>query len=145
MSAERVALSGTRHAWALSVEPARLRRMTEAMLEEAGETGRVELRLVRDGEMAALNARHLGCAGPTNVLAFPESAPPVEVSDEAFGLLGSLVLSVDAVHREALLYGQDEGEHCLRLLAHGLAHVLGYDHGPVMERLCARLLRACAV
>lgn len=142
MSANRVALSGIRHAWALSVEPARLRRMVEAMLEEAGEKGRVELRLVRDGEMATLNARHLGCVGPTNVLAFPES--PAGVADDASGLLGSLVLSVDAVHREALLYGQDEDEHCLRLLAHGLVHVLGHDHGPAMDCLCARLLGACA-
>lgn len=144
MNADRVTLSGARRAWALSVEPARLRRMTEAMLEEAGKKGRVELRLVRDGEMALLNERYLGCAGPTNVLAFPESAPPADTADAAPELLGSLVLSVDAVHREALLYGQDEDEHCLRLLAHGLVHVLGYDHGPAMDRLCARLLRVCA-
>ena len=48
-------------------------------------------------------------------------------------ILGSLLLSVDTLRREAFLYGQDETEHCVRLLAHGLAHIAGYDHGPEMD------------
>jgi probable rRNA maturation factor len=51
-----------------------------------------------------------------------------------------LALSVDAVRREAWLYGRDPAEYCRRLLAHGLAHVLGYDHGPAMDALAARML-----
>lgn len=45
----------------------------------------------------------------------------------------SLVLSLDTFERECLLYGQDAAEHLLRLLAHGMAHVGGLDHGPAMD------------
>ncbi len=127
MTAERILTAGARHAWLLPVELGRLRRAAATMLEAAGvRDGSVELCLVRDAGSAALNERWLGCTGPTNVLAFPGDEPAI----------GSLVLSVDAVHREALLYGRDEADHCLRLLAHGLAHLAGYDHGPEMDRLC---------
>lgn len=91
----------------------------------------VELVLMRDGEIAALNRAHLGCAGPTNILSFPDSADG--------GHLGSLALSVDTLRREYRLYGQNPAEYARRLLAHGLAHLCGYDHGPLMDAVCAEL------
>ncbi|MDR3176355.1 MAG: rRNA maturation RNase YbeY [Desulfovibrio sp.] len=48
--------------------------------------------------------------------------------------LGSLVLSADTLEREAFLYGQDAADYCLRLLAHGFAHLLGHGHGPEMAK-----------
>jgi probable rRNA maturation factor len=87
----------------------------------------VEVHLVRDGMMAAANQRYMGCLGATNVLSFPG----------AENLAGVLLLSVDTLLREALLYGQEPQEHCIRLLAHGMGHLLGYDHGDAMEALCA--------
>jgi len=56
--------------------------------------------------------------------------------------LGALALSLDAVAREAFLYGQDPVEHGLRLLAHGLAHLAGYDHGPDMDAFADTALAA---
>ena len=105
-----------------------------AMLRVAVGTGQapaVELVLMRDGEIAALNAAHLGCTGPTNILSFPDSA--------GGGRLGALALSVDTLRRECRLYGQPPAEYARRLLAHGLAHLCGYDHGPSMDAVCARL------
>ena len=96
----------------------------------------LELVLARDEDVAELNSLHMGCAGPTNVLSFPNGPEESgEVRD-----LGSLVLSVDAVRREALLYGQAPREHCRRLLAHGLAHLIGLDHGEEMDSLCRLML-----
>lgn len=111
----------------------------DAMLRIAAGPGRppaVELALVRDGEIAALNMSHLGCTGPTNILSFPDSA--------GGGHLGSLALSVDALRRECRLYGQDMAEYARHLLAHGLAHLCGYDHGPLMDAVCAGLEDAAA-
>ena len=100
----------------------------------------LELVLARDEDVAELNSLHMGCAGPTNVLSFPNGPEESgEVRD-----LGSLVLSVDAVRREALLYGQAPREHCLRLLAHGLAHLIGLDHGEEMDSLCRLMLAEAA-
>lgn len=96
----------------------------------------VELVLMRDGEIAALNAAHLGCTGPTNILSFPDSAHD--------GHLGSLALSVDTLRRECRLYGQNPADYARRLLAHGLAHLCGHDHGPRMDAVCAGLEDAAA-
>lgn len=84
----------------------------------------VELNLVDDAAMADLNSTFLGLPGPTNVLSFPASAP---------GGVGSLALSVQTVRRESWLYGQDLAFYILKVLAHGLAHLMGYDHSPEMD------------
>jgi probable rRNA maturation factor len=53
-----------------------------------------------------------------------------------------MALSPDTLLRECLLYGQEVEEHCLRLLSHGMAHLLGHDHGPEMDALAARMFAA---
>lgn len=86
----------------------------------------LSLRIVDDEEMAELNGRFMGCLGPTNVLSFPGGEGD---------WLGDLVLSADTLARESWLYNQDPHEYTVRLLAHGLLHLMGHDHGPEMEAL----------
>jgi len=86
----------------------------------------VSLRIVDDAEMAELNGRFMGCLGPTNVLSFPGGDGD---------LLGDLVLSAETLARESWLYNQDTYEYTVRLLAHGLLHLMGHDHGPEMDGL----------
>lgn len=86
----------------------------------------LSLRIVDDREMAELNALHMGCLGPTNVLSFPGGED---------GWLGDLVLSAETLARESWLYNQDVHEYTVRLLAHGLLHLMGHDHGPDMDGL----------
>jgi probable rRNA maturation factor len=137
--------------WMLPLAPGELRAVFAAMLDATGLAGcTVELDLVGDEEIARLNAAHLGCTGPTNILSFPAqdgepAMPPVlpedgphdgphDGADEGPPChLGWLVLSLDTWRRECLLYGQEPVEHALRLLAHGLGHLAGYDHGPEMD------------
>lgn len=119
-----------------------LAALAETLLGALGLTGRTFLlKLVDDREIARLNCEFLGCSGPTNILSFPardadeadsgdqdgEGGGP---GDEAF--LGELALSVDGLVRETDLYGQVPLEHLARLLAHGLLHLAGFDHGEVM-------------
>ena len=87
----------------------------------------LDVLLVDDDAMAECNGGYLGCPGPTNVLAFP--VPPGGIPGTAAGL----ILNLDALERESLLYGQDILTHTLRLLAHGMAHIAGHDHGPAMD------------
>ena len=94
----------------------------------------VNLVLVDDACIAELNARALGCPGPTNVISFP--AP-----DFVEGSPAEIYLSLDSLRRECCLYGQALDTHAKRLLAHGLAHALGYDHGPEMDALTSDMLR----
>ncbi len=92
----------------------------------------VDLTITCDAEISAYNERFLGCAGPTNILSFPAGGDD----------LGSLVLSADTLLRECRLYGQPPREHSVRLLAHGLGHLLGFDHGPEMDGLCSIMEQA---
>jgi probable rRNA maturation factor len=86
----------------------------------------VDLRIVDDREMAELNGQFMGCLGPTNVLSFPSGETP---------WLGDLVLSAETLAREAFFYNQDLHAYTVRLLAHGLLHLMGHDHGPEMDDL----------
>ncbi|MUM76858.1 rRNA maturation RNase YbeY [Pseudodesulfovibrio sp. F-1] len=110
------------------------------ILEALGREGAsLEITLVDDSEMARLNAGFMGCPGPTNVLSFPTGHGDVfrgevgSAGESAY--LGELALSVDTLVREAHLYGQPEQVHLARLLAHGVLHLAGYDHGPEMDDL----------
>ena len=121
-------------AWRSPLDNRELSHALAAMCAAAGRHGRpveaVDVYLLTDAAMARANARHLGCAGPTNVLSFPG----------ADGMAGILLLSLDTLHRECLFYGQEARDHLLRLLAHGMGHLAGLDHGPEMDALAA----ACA-
>lgn len=86
-----------------------------------------------DGDIADVNLRNLGCTGPTNILSFPGEE----------GEIGTLFLSSDTLERESVLYGQDVAVHARRLLAHGMGHILGFDHGPEMDGFCAYLEESC--
>jgi probable rRNA maturation factor len=123
----------------LPLHPRELRRLVSHMLKtQAPQGADMELLLVRDAEIADLNRQYLNRQGPTNCLAFPHAGRPDA------RLRGSLYISLDALHRECLLYGQAPAAHLRRLLAHGLAHLAGFDHGNEMEALCAEWERTWA-
>ena len=114
--------------------PRELRLLVLRMLQKlTPKNADVELIFVRDAEIANLNRQYLDRRGPTNCLAFPDAGR----SGALFG--GSLFVSLDTLHRECLLYGQSPAAHLRRLLAHGLAHLAGFDHGEAMDALCATL------
>lgn len=94
----------------------------------------VELHLIDDAAMGAANRRCMGCQGPTNVLSFPGGCDSP----------GTLLFSLDTLRRECLLYGQEPGEHALRLLAHGMAHLCGLDHGEQMDAVSQYFMEAAA-
>ena len=94
----------------------------------------LELRITSDKGITDLHQKHLGGAGPTNVLSFPaESAPDSASNPNA--IRGSIVISADAVLREAFLYGQAPRDHFIRLLTHALLHLADFDHGEIMDDL----------
>ena len=87
----------------------------------------IEVELVDDRTIEELNKKFLGCVGPTNVLSFPAE------DKHSPDFLGQLVLSVDTLSREIFLYGQEGTEHLVRLLAHGILHLAGFEHGMLMD------------
>ena len=107
--------------------------------------GELSVLLTDDQHMAQLNRRFLRREGPTNVLAFPMSNG--HASDDDFGMLGDIVLSVDTAINESRALDEPLEETIYRLLLHGLLHLLGFDHerspeeARRMEKEEARLLR----
>jgi probable rRNA maturation factor len=75
--------------------------------------------------MRALNAHYRGMARPTDVLSFPMSEGDSLVPG---GLLGDIVICVPKALSQSQEYGVSFYDELLRLLVHGLLHLLGYDH-----------------
>lgn len=118
------------------------RRWAEVALAGAGYAKDAELtiRVVNEAESAALNEAYRHKPGPTNVLSFPSVAPP-EVES---ALLGDIVICAPVVLREAVVQGKTPEAHWAHLVAHGVLHLLGYDHDEIhaeaMESLEIRIL-----
>lgn len=131
----------------LPLTPRELAPLLERIAQACSTTSDAfDLELADDTRLAALNREHMGCKGPTNILSFPadssdsssdvpEDSLDALLPDEANAFLGDLVLSVETLEREAFLYGQDPLEHTVRLITHGLLHLMGMDHGPEMEAM----------
>ena len=111
----------------------------------------LSVKLVDTGAMTALHERFMDEPGPTDVMAFPmdELRPPsVNDDDESEpGLLGDVVLCPQVAVEQAKGAGHSMRDELSLLCAHGILHLLGYDHHtPEEERemfgLQARLLAA---
>lgn len=89
--------------------------------------------LAGDERLRSLNANFRGKDSPTNVLSFP-------VSQDADGYLGDIAIAFGVTQAEAARAGITLEAHTLHLVAHGVLHLLGYDHvrarqAKIMERL----------
>jgi len=110
-----------------SVQPAEVARRAERMLLALGlRDVELSVMLCGDPTIRALNRRYRGIDRPTDVLAF--AMREGEGGDRAGGLLGDVVVSLDTARREARRKGHAIVLEVTILLAHGLLHLLGYDH-----------------
>jgi probable rRNA maturation factor len=117
----------------------RLRLEVTRMVRAAARTdGRddfsLALRLTTDAVIRILNRDYRHKNKPTDVLAFPQTEP---------GVLGDVVISVETARRQAK---QSLHRELRFLAAHGLCHLLGYDHNTDAEEaeMNARMARLLA-
>ena len=90
-------------------------------------TKEVELLIVNDETMHALNTEHRGKESVTDVLSFPMEAPFTEQS--IFGMpLGSIVISESYVVEKSKELGHTLQDELSLLFIHGMLHILGFDH-----------------
>ena len=92
----------------------------------------LSLRLTDDDEIQALNTQYRHQDKPTDVLAFAAlevDFPQLEEMRERSPLyLGDIVISVDTARRQAQQQGHTLATELPWLAAHGLLHLLGWDH-----------------
>jgi probable rRNA maturation factor len=129
----------------VAVARARVVDVVERVLRAEGvRDALLSIAFVSDREIAALNWRHLRHRGPTDVIAFG-FAPGARGGP----VIGDVYVAPGVARRNAAEHGRGVREETMRLVVHGVLHVLGYDH-PVDEsrydspmwRRQERLLRA---
>ncbi len=88
----------------------------------------IELLLVSDDEIRALNAEFLGKDYATDVLSFPlDSSGIAPHSNDALPL-GSIVIAYQIADSVAKAQNHSLQTELAILFTHGLLHLLGYDH-----------------
>jgi probable rRNA maturation factor len=135
-----------------------LARAMAAALDATDAPGPASIGLVLtdDTELAALNLRHMGHRGPTDVLSFPLLGPSASGTDGPAFVLppgrrpshGDVVVSVErAIEQARTGRGGQTGDVAwsaadeLRLLVvHGTLHVCGWDHADPEETAAMRTL-----
>lgn len=91
----------------------------------------LSLRLTGDREIHELNATYRQIDKPTDVLAFAalEAGLPPEEELQNFPLyLGDIIISVETAERQAQTQNHPLITELAWLAAHGLLHLLGWDH-----------------
>lgn len=122
--------------------------MAASMLLELGRPGaELSVMLVDDGRIQELNKRWRNIDRATDVLSFP-------MLEGDFGsvnpsMLGDIVISIPTALRQAEVAKRGLEQEVAMLLAHGLLHLLGFDHDTrerekIMVRETNRLITAAS-
>ena len=90
----------------------------------------VNLVFVDENEMTELHIKWMDESGPTDVLSFPMDLP--ESANEAV-TLGDIVIAPVVAAQQAATAGHSIDHEIFILAAHGLLHILGYDHATAAE------------
>ena len=129
MSAARVSVQAEPGVRA-SVSRARLADAVATVLraERVG-AALVSVTLVSSRRIGAMNQRHLGHAGATDVISFA-------FRDPAGAVIGDVYIAPTVATANARRFGRPAREELLRLVVHGTLHVLGHEHpeGAARER-----------
>ncbi len=111
------------------VSSLRLARAVDRALTAVGRpAGAVEVTVVDDAQMRALNADWRGIRRRTDVLAFPLEAP-----GEPSRLVGQLVISAQAAARQARRLRVPLAVELDLLATHGTLHLVGWDDRDPVE------------
>jgi probable rRNA maturation factor len=112
-----------------------LRRAARAALSQTERRGNLTVLLTTDARLRALNEKFRGKPKATNVLSFPSATPEA-------GYLGDIALAFGVAERESALAKKSLTDHAAHLVAHGVLHLLGYDHETARE---ARIMESLEV
>ncbi len=103
----------------------------------------LHIMIINDQEMQGINQEYRKKNKPTDVLSFPQYSPKqirkgVSSGEVVGSYLGDLVISSETTIRQARRFGVTVKAELIRLIVHGILHLIGYDH----EKVPARQARA---
>ncbi len=105
-----------------------------ARLHDLEADAEVDVTIVDDEEIHALNRDYRGMDKPTDVLSFAldedveESEEPELIGGPEEHLYGDIIISAETALRQAEEYGHGLEREMTYLAVHGMFHLLGYDH-----------------
>ncbi len=109
-----------------------IRRCCHAVLELEGFEGsaEVDVSLVNNEQIRAINAEQRNIDVPTDVLSFPLGENGQYDVNPATGayMLGDIVISLERAQAQAEEYGHSFQREVGYLTVHSMLHLLGYDH-----------------
>jgi probable rRNA maturation factor len=130
---------------ALKLDTTAIRQLVRLILDDhdcAG--GDLTIVFARDPVIRELNASYRDVDRATDVLAFAMrngGSPSADGEpDELESVLGDVVISVDRAIVQARRYRKTPEREILKLVAHGVLHLLGHDHESSRERTSMRSL-----
>lgn len=111
----------------------------------------LSIALVDDAAIRAVNHKHRGIDQATDVLSFP-LLEHLQSAGDGFALppdaprhLGDVVISYERAAAQAAEYGHSFNREVCYLLAHGVLHLLGYDHVEQGEQMAMRAREEAAL
>lgn len=108
-------------------------KLLQNSLKELGLHPDCELTLafINDSEMEELHKKWMDLPGTTDVMSFPMDE--LKPNDPEPGILGDIVISPVVARAQAERAGHSFEHEVKILAAHGLLHLLGYDHQELEE------------
>lgn len=121
-----------RRRWPPVITRARARRLIRRALRttlrmEGISDASLEVTLLDDAGISALNQRYFSDGSPTDVIAFTLYG---DGEDPA----GEIYIGWDQALRQAAAHGEKPAAELVRLVIHGMLHLLGYDHPEGTDR-----------
>jgi probable rRNA maturation factor len=121
----------------LPIPVARVRAVATAVLAAEGvRTALISVAFVSARAITELNRNHLGVNGPTDVIAFA-----LQRSGRGAPLIGDIYIAPAVARLHARQHGVTEREEAVRLVVHGVLHVVGHDHPGGAGRVASRMWR----
>ena len=112
-----VAVGGRR----LALPPATVRRIVRAVLDGERRQADISVTFLGRDAMRRMNHRYKGHDTPTDVIAFALPGP-------GGATIGDVYVCPWVARRAAAAHGVRPRAELVRLVVHGVLHVLGYDH-----------------
>lgn len=105
-----------------------------AKLHDISEDTEIDVTIVDDEEIHAINRDYRGIDRPTDVISFAlddeleDSDEPELLDGPEEHLLGDIIISAETAQRQGEEFGHGLEREILYLGVHSLLHLLGYDH-----------------
>jgi probable rRNA maturation factor len=121
----------------LLVSRARVKETALAALgDERVKDAMLSITFVGRAAISELNRRYLGHRGPTDVISFG-----LERTGKRGAVIGDIYICPQVARDNAKRQGVPIGEEVLRLVVHGVLHVLGHDHPTGASRIASPMWR----